>query len=250
MVKKKARRESKSAFAYISVAVLLIMGLTVYGTSVFLKIIVIEVVGASKYLDEDIIRASGLMIGDSLLFMDKDSVSQRILASMPSIDEANIEIILPDRVRINVNETTAIAAFYYSGSAIMINSAGRVLEQRDHVPLGLIEIRGFTPTEASVGRMVSTGLGDETKLRYLIETLEAMERGGIHDNVSLVDVTNIAHVTFQYYERFTVILGTTENIENKLDSLPEIITQIETSPNRNDEWRINLSGQIRVNPIR
>ena len=250
MLKKIARRESKSAVAYISVSVVLILGLAVFGASVFFKVLVIEAVGASRYLREDIVKVSGIMIGDSILFMDTNAASQRILAAMPYISEVKIETSFPDRVRIIVTETTAAATIDYLDSVVLIDSAGRVLDHLEHAPQGLIEVRGFTPSEASLGSTVRTGIGDDTKLRYLIETLEAMEIGGIQKNVSYIDVTNIAHVTFQYFDRFTVILGTTDNISHKLESLPEIIAEIEANPDRSIEWRITLSGQMRADPIR
>ena len=51
MGKKRVRRHSKSAVVYMPVAILLISFFMVLGASVFMKIIIIEVVGASKYTD-------------------------------------------------------------------------------------------------------------------------------------------------------------------------------------------------------
>ena len=76
----KPRRKSKSAVVYIPTAVILILFLMAFGVSVFLKIINIEVIGASVYTKEEIITASGITKGDNmLLYQWKQRSEQDIL---------------------------------------------------------------------------------------------------------------------------------------------------------------------------
>ena len=248
----KKRRKSKSAAIYIPIAALLILFLVILGTSVFLKIIVVEVNGAIKYKDSEIINASGIEIGNNMLFINADTVRQRILSSMPYINEASIEFNLPDRVVINVIESIPIAVIGYRGSVLVIDSTGRILDQVDTAPEGLIEVRGFTPAEARIGNALRADMSDESRFQRLREVLAAIERESMADDVSFVDVSNISYINFFYLGRITVILGDTDNLRNKLGSLDEIIADYERSNPRYERYTINMRDREgwRVSPER
>ena len=243
MAQKKQRRESKSTVIYVPIAVLLVLFLMVLGTSVFLGIIEIEVIGASKYSSESIIEASGLAIGDNMLFLDTETAEQSICSAMPYIKDASIELSLPDKVRIYVSEAKAIAAIDFRDGVIIIDSAGRVLERVEEVPYSLIEVRGFTPTDTVIGSALRASPGDDTRLRYLTETLSAIEREDIQSDVSYVDVTSIVYVSFQYQSRFTVVLGTTDNIRYKLSRLADTVEDIIRIAPGNETGRIDMSDR-------
>ena len=242
---KKPRRKSKSAAIYIFIAALLIIILAVLGISVFLKIIEIEVNGASLYSKEAIIAASGISIGDNILFMDTKGASQNISAIMPYINEVNIEISLPDTIMIYISETKPFAAVKYPGGALMIDKMGRILEQSDIAPDDLIEIRGFTPTSPVVGNALQAESGDDTRLGLLNEVLAAIEREGIQNDVSYLDVSNIAYISFGYRGRFRVILGRGDYLRDKLSSLDEMIADIDESEENDVTGTINMSDRER-----
>ena len=250
MAGKKRRRKSKSAAVYIPIAVLLSFFLMLFGASVFLKIIEIEVIGASKYADEEIIKASGIAIGANMLFVDVIEAEQGIYSTLPYINDIKIEYSPPDKMRINVSETTALATIEYLDAVLMIDSTGKILEQINTEQDELIEIRGFTPASAGLGSLLKADSGDDTRLSYLKEVLVAIEKEGIQEGVSYIDVTNISYISFHYRGRFTVMLGTPDNIRHKLGSLPEIIADIEKRAPKDEEWTIYMRDQWRWSPDR
>ena len=246
------RRRSGSAVIYIPVAALLMVLLGIYGISAFLRIIEIEVVGVSMYTIDDIIAASGISTGDNMLFVNTDSVIKKIEAALPYVSEASIEFDIPDRVRINISETTAMATIKDSGGVLVIDAAGRILEIAEVAPEYLVEIVGFTPYNSIVGSAVRAHSGDETRLDYLKEVLEVIKSEGIVDEVSVVDMTSIAYISFQYKNRFTVVLGTTDNIRYKFNSLAVIVEEITADRPLSVNGYIYLSdrGPARFEPER
>ena len=239
----KLRRKSKSAAVYIPIAILLIIVLVTLGISVFLKIVEIEVIGASLYTKEEIITASGIMTGDNMLLINADDVSRRIYSAMPYIDEVNIKLSPPDLVSINVTETRAMAAINYPGGAFMIDSTCRVLEKAEIARESLIEIRGFIPVDVAVGDMLKANPGDDTRLKYLKEVLDAIGQEGIYKDVLFIDVASIANINFLYGGRFTVIIGTPDNMRYKLSSLKDIITDIKTRSSGDETWTIYMTDR-------
>ena len=226
MARKKSRRKSRSAAVYVTFAVFLILLLSILGISVFLRIIEIEVTGASTYTDEEIITASGISPGDNMLRIKSASIKQTILSSMTFISKVDVEFILPDKIRLNVSESNALASISYDDGVLLIDSTGRILRQTNIIPAGLIEIRGFVPVNVVEGSALKADPGDETRLRYMTDVLAAFERDGVQGNVSYLDVTSISNIKFGYLGRFNVVLGTPESIRYKLNRLPDIIADL------------------------
>ena len=237
------RRRINSATVYVPFAVLLIMVFTGLGISVFLRIIEIEVIGATIYPGEEVINASGIMVGDGLLFIDRDAATTSIMAAMPYINEVRIEYRIPDLVRIFVVEAVATAKIDYEGNTYAIDSDGRALEQIASNSLSLIEVRGFSPVGVSVGSRLRVESGDDTRFRYLIDMLRAIESEGILDLVSVIDVTNIAYVSFVYDNLYTVIVGTPENVASKLVRLPEIVAEVVVDNDSNELMNIYMTDR-------
>ena len=133
---------SNTTIVYIAVGVLLMTIMTIIGTSVFLRIMDIEVEGASMYNVEEIVECSGISTGENLIFVNTRNASRNILNALPFINDVRISRVLPDKLFIEVSESIAIATVDYAGETLVIDSTGRVLMQTDAKPDGLIEVRG------------------------------------------------------------------------------------------------------------
>ena len=250
MGRKKQRRMSKSAAVYIPVGVVLVVLLIILGTSGFLRVSVITVAGATMYSDEEIITVSGISAGDNLLFIDISVAERRIQVAMPFIDTVNVMRLPPDTVHIEITESKAIAAIEFRNDIIIIDSTGRVLQHTDRAPEGLINVWGIVPSDAAEGSKLRAEQGGELQLQYMIDVLAAIEREGIEDNVSYLDVYNISQLNFGYMGRFRVMLGGPNNLRQKLDSLPRAITGVEAleSSGVTGTLRYELTGEWRWMP--
>ena len=242
MGKKKQRRMSKSAAVYIPFGALLAVLLIILGTSGFLRVAEITVDGATTYTDEEIIAISGISIGDNLLFLDAGVAERRILVAMPFINAVNVSRSPPDSVRIEVTESAAIASLEFRNTVILIDSTGRVLQNTDRAPAGLIEIWGIVPADAAEGSRLRAEQGGELQLQYMIDVLAALEREGIQHSVSYLDVSIISSLNFGYMERFRVMLGGPNDLRQKLRTLPGAVAGVEEAEPR------GITGTLRFGP--
>ena len=240
MESKRVKRIGNSAAFYIPAAILLVIVLAAFGTSVFLKIIVVEVNGSSRYSDADIVRVSGIKAGSNILRFNGDEAAGKIQSAMPYIEEARVQFILPDRVLIEVKESSVLAAIdFYNGVAI-VNTKGKII---DYVDLALddsIRVIGFTPPDLSVGYQLRANPEDETKLRHLLEVLLAIEETGVHEGITFIDITNISRVIVGYTEKYTLIIGAANEAMGKFTVLQERIQKIETDNNYNPVSRYRI----------
>ena len=239
---KKTRRKSSGTILYFPIAVLLILCLAVFGISAFLKIQKIEVSGNLLYAAGNIIEEAGISQGDNMLLINAGAIAEKIRAAMPFISDVRVTRVFPDSIHIKVSESAATAVIKYQNQALIIDSAGRILQSENAAPSGLIEIRGFTPVNPEEGKTLKTEVGGETRLQYLTEVLKAMESAGICGDVSYLDVANIANITFGYADKYTVILGGSSDVQHKLSQLTSrIITEIEGREPAGTTGTLNMS---------
>jgi len=240
MERKKLRRMSKSANAYILIAILLILFLMILGTSVFLNIVEISVSGTSIYKDNDVIEASGIEPGRNMLFVDKDGAKQKIYSAMPYVSEISVELDLPDKVQIIISETKALAVIEDADGYLLIDPKCKILERVSSLPGGAIEVRGITPVDVRIGSVLKVASGEDSRLRYVQEVLAAIDAAGIVDGFSYLDVTNLGNVNLGYMDLFTVVLTGSSSAAAKLGKLPEAIVDVKKDPNFDDTARYRI----------
>jgi len=236
----KSRQFSRTSVFYIVFGLALVGVMILVGISIFTRINHIIISGTSIYTPEQIAEASGVTRGDNLLYINTLSVSQSIRRELPYIDTVEISRSLPDTILITVTESTAVAFIMFSGDTFIIDSGGRVLEKTQANPgNNLIEVRGVTLSEATVGNPLKSELGAEPNLQSMQNILVTMQREGIIDDVDYLDVSNITNIYFGYRGIYRVIIGGVGDLRMKLSQLPSDILLIqERYPNTRGVYKM------------
>jgi cell division protein FtsQ len=210
----------------------------IFGISVFFRISDIMVRGVTKYTTEQIVAASEIKAGDNLVFVDPGRTAEKIRTKLPFLNEVVVEKIVPNRVAIIVTESLPIAVVTVEGVRWILDQDARVLDKADEASADhKISVTGLTPKSATAGRPLEVDDGEQTKLLYLANVLTAIQSAGITGDVSSLDVSNIGSIKFSYAGRFTVILGSGEDVDYKLVKLRDVMERLE----RDDRGKIDLS---------
>lgn len=218
------------------VTFILVFAAVVFGMGVFFRVQTIEVIGAESYSEEEVIRASGVEIGDNLFFINRIDASSRIFTKLPFVEAASIERIMPNRIIITVTESSAMAYFDYLGEKWMMTANCKLLGKGSGDQLsGLIQVLGLKPRESvegdeyrmESGIMLEVDQGDRLKLTYLQELLHAFQSLGMTADVASLDLENPANPMFSYLGRFTVKMGPNDNTDYKLRMLLSAVDQME-----------------------
>ena len=210
---------SKQSAILIGIGVLLIGVMTFIGTSVFVRILEIEISGVVVYTEQEVLEASRVSFGDNLMRLNIQTASQNIRSNLPFVRDVNIERRLPDTLIINIVESVPIAYVFFEEDVLILDSSGRILQSGDYDTENLIEIRGLLVREASQGQQLIPELGAETRFLDLQEILTALEREDLIEHVSYVDVSNIQNIHFGFLDIYRVILGNAGELRQKIYSL-------------------------------
>lgn len=235
---RRRKRRRRGAF-YAPTAFLLMFLAIIIGLSAFFRISDMIVSGQGIYTAEEIIAASGIEIGDNLIFIDEAACSIKLHNELVYIDEVKITRVFPNSVKIEITESFPIASIAVDGFYWLLDKNCKLLEKTNAVGAGnSISISGITLTSPTAGQKIDVPVGSETQLSYLKEILNQILYLDMHDKITWLDMNNIANITFDFEGRFTVKLGTGDNVDYKLQLLADVVSQ---KLDEHDEGVIDLS---------
>lgn len=219
-VEKKKKKRKKSSFIFK----LLILGLLIFLiiTNIdFFLIQDISVIGNDKVISNKIELFSAIEKGENIFKINKRAGEEHIL-DIAYIKSVDISRKLPDGILIEVEERKDRIQIIEEGNFIILDREGFILENRDRISEGLLDIEGFYIGDKTPGvnAFVDT---EEQNMVELIKISEEIELLSNFKEINLTEPKNI-HITLQNY--IEVEFGPLNNIKYKLDLLNEIIDDI------------------------
>ncbi len=212
--RQKIRRKKIIIRALIGI-VFLFVGI-VLALTLFFNINKIVVSGDKIYSDKEIIEASGVNVGDNLIFLSKSALNEEISSELAYVGSAKIKRRLPSTLEIVITKTDAYMAVAKDGYYILLDRNGKVLEKD-------LEMVGENIILANLGEIKTIEVGEVISLESekvfakLNDVFSECENVGI-DGITSVNLSDIYNIKIVYQGRITLELGETdkENLSSKL----------------------------------
>lgn len=215
------RRKIKVGAA-LSCAVVLI--LYILCAFVFFKIEKIEVVGvedengnllpaSSYYTHDEIIRISGVETGDSLVRVSKKEVKDSIEKLLPYVGNVRVKRKYPSTLKLVTEDTHAFYGADAGGGFTLLDKDFKVLNVSERLPHGSMKLVGVSFESAETGE--TAVFADEAYKNRINTVIKACNDAGI-DNITKIDLSNIANVRIVIDSRITFVLGTITDLSQKL----------------------------------
>lgn len=216
--KKKQRREA----LLVAVVLVFVLVVAVLSISAFMKVAFIQVENVNgRYTDDEIIAASGLKNGDSLMRIGKKTVNDKICRALPYVGEAKVKISIPDTVLISVSYTEATMCIHTVNGYVLLDNTCKVLQTNVTVPPeNAAELLGTSLTGASPGEKAV--FDDPDMYRYITELASALEKNGVTD-VTGLNFTDLSNVVVEINFNIDVKLGSVSKAAGKLKFGKEVI---------------------------
>lgn len=181
----------------------------------------VKVTGNSNITQDKILEASGIQCGNNIFYINVSNAENSIKAN-PYVEDVKIKRQLPNVITIDVKERAA--AFYGSigkDDFVVIDKNGVVLERKKDIgKMNLVKLQGFDYSKGEVGKQVPAD--DERKIKLIAEFTDLIKRSNKNHGISIVDVSNLVDMKV-YFGDMCVKLGTSDNIESKMNKAINII---------------------------
>ncbi len=228
MAQREKKRRKTMIIRKIKVGAVLcaVLALVLYLLSafVFFKIDKIEVIGVKDeegnilpasiyYTEEEIIRISGIETGDSLVRVNKSDVKNSIEKLLPYVGNVKVQKKYPSILRLVTSDTHAVYGADVGGGLTLLDENYKVLGVSEKRPAGCMKITGVSFETAETGE--NAVFTDEAYKSRIKNIVDACEKAGI-ENVTKLDLSNIANVRIVIDGKVTLILGTITDLSDKL----------------------------------
>ena len=204
--------------------------------TLFFKVENIRVSGNTIYDEWTICEAAGIEKGSSLLTFGKGKACARIAQKLPYVKIVRIGITLPNTVNIYVEELDVVYAARDEANAWwLLTSSGRVVEGVDDSDAAKkTKLEGFriqTPgaigdtaqavqTEPEAGEeQQPVTVTDQHRMDTALAIVAELERRGVLDKVTLVNVEDMGNIELLYGNTCQVLLGNDGQLEKKLEKM-------------------------------
>ena len=219
------RRRKRRRDPWLGFSILLkIMGACViccaifFAMTVFFKIQRITVTGDNPYSNEDVIEASGIEIGENTFFLNKFAAIAKIYQECPYIDTIVMRRHLPSELEIAVTKCVGIAQIEFEGFNYIIDKNGKILSKREANDTNrYINVLGCEPNTMEIGKYID--FLQKEKEKTLLNVLLMAQKYGIIEQIENVNIDKLYNLSFEYTDRFTVVLGSAEKMEDKFKLL-------------------------------
>lgn len=220
-VERKRRRRRLYWRMILSIAV---VGLLIFWSlrTSYLDIREIRVEGNTKLSSQDIIEASGLVVGENIL-RAKIGDGEEAITQMPYIEIAEVGRKFPGTVNIQVQERSPYMQFGYNYSFALVDSEGVLLEYsiRKNSEIPLAEGFGWEGLKAGED-LNGTPVGEKLK-----DFFNDQEIRDIVLNFREIEYDEENNIKINLFSGVTVEFGPLHNVKYKLKVLQEIIEDVE-----------------------
>lgn len=218
---------------FFSLFIAFILGLSVVlCLTVFFPIETLNVKGSKIYSSEQIIKASGIEIGDNLFTTAKGTTLKKLKSKLPYIESIEFKRELPNSLTVTVKDAGEYACYYDGKAYFTVSESGWVLNKDYELPTDIFMVLG-AKVKCKVGTEIEF-IDEETKA--LTEKIIA----ALNDEkllINSIDVTDTVTITLNVENRFEVNLGTANSISEKIRHLASMVENISVEKS----GKINLS---------
>lgn len=188
------RRRGRFRGLYKILSVLIVAAAVVVACVVFFRVNSVEVTGNVRYTAAEIIKASGIQMGDNLIALPRSRISASIRSQLPYVENVSLRKVLPDGVVLRVTERVAAASVNSAEGRWLMSSQGKLLEL-DNGAVQAIQVTGLTAAGPYAGGMIQVAEGEENTLRYVKELLMVLEGRGHLGECTALDCSAATYMT-------------------------------------------------------
>lgn len=230
MAKKvKTRRRKKKNIKYlrliIAFGILLGIIIAILNMPIF-NISSIEVSGNERVEESNVMDISGLDLGDSFIFFDKENIESNIL-NLPLVEEVRVRRNFPKRVNIEITERKPASTVQFSNNFILLDRFGYIIDEVDNLMLNLTLLKGIEEDEKiSIGNPIFDYVSEEKnsllKLLFNGENIFKFKSVTLEEDTVELILSNDIIVGF----------GSYNNAQYKLQVIEQMVRTLEEDSSR------------------
>ena len=249
LTRKMLRRRRMMRRLTAAFLVLCVAGAGIYLTMTMLfKINAIRVAGpdgadiaqAGPYTSSQILDALGVQVEENIFSFDPGEKAAMLEKTFPLLEQIEVKRVYPSTVVVQVTPATPAYTMQTSTGWINLSAGLKILSTETQQP-DLLVLYGGDPVSVTPGDQLAYALADpalngadfaeassaadsesatlaqDGRIDALTTLLTALEERGLLGDVTRIEYADVEEIAFLYQDRISVLLGTLNELDYKLD---------------------------------
>lgn len=213
----RARRVLFGGLAFVLVGLLLCVVLSVTLSRQKITGVFLSADSSSVYSSEELIEASGLLVGDGFWVRSERDVEKAVKKTYPAVESVRLNRLADGRISLTVTDVKAAYLASIDGEAYVLDADLRVL-RRANGDEELIRLRLPREIEVVPGEIPDLGRDSAYDLAFV----ETLLQSPIGPSVTGINLEKRYYLTALYNGRVRILFGTSADLDKKLTLCAEI----------------------------
>lgn len=189
--------------------------------TVFFPIEKLTVEGSAVYTQEQVLSVADIKKGDNIFAISKKSVLNKLKKELPYVEELEFKRELPSTLKIKIHDAEDFAMYVKKDIYYTVSESGWILCKNIEPSQNLFEIRGAS-VDCKVGTQIKFKKSEEEQL--IKEITESLNQNEL--KINYIDISSKISLQVGVQDRFTVNIGTSNYLEEKVRHLTGMIKNI------------------------
>ena len=184
----------------------------------------LTVVGNVHYTADQILRASGLYVGQSVWALNPSKAEANIKDACPYVESVKVTSSLMSAVTVTVTETTIAGAMYHDGNWILVGLSGQGVDSipvESDLPPRYLYLKGAVYAGNKLGQQAM----DDRCTAIMKEILNEAENQKL-TGIAEIDMTDPSSITLNWNNQIIVRLGSDSNLTYEIAVLAKTLPKV------------------------
>lgn len=184
----------------------------------------LTVEGNLHYTADQILRASGLYVGQSVWALNTSKAEANIRDACPYVESVQVNSSLLGAVTVTVTETTIAGAMVHDGNWILVGLSGQgvdTLPVETDLPPRYLYLKGATYAGNKLGQQAM----DDRCTAIMKDILTEANNQGL-TGIAEIDMTDKSNLSLNWNNQITVLLGSDSNLTYEIAVLAKTLPKV------------------------
>jgi len=184
----------------------------------------LTVVGNRHYTADQILRASGLYVGQSIWALNTAKAEANIKDACPYVESVQVTSSLLSAVTVTVSETSIAGAMYHDGNWILVGMSGQGVDSipvEGDLPPRYLYLKGATYSGNKLGQQAM-----DDRCTAIMKTVLTEAQSRELTGIAEIDMTDKSDITLNWNNQITVRLGSDANLTYEIAVLAKTLPKV------------------------
>ncbi|MBR1780569.1 MAG: FtsQ-type POTRA domain-containing protein [Oscillospiraceae bacterium] len=230
---------------YGLLSALVILAAIIVGCIVFFRVNTVEVVGNTRYTQEEIVETAGIEYGSNMFLFNKFQSIDALLQNLTYVESVSIRRSMPSTIRITVEECSVAAALEdpNGNGWWLVNTNGKLLELVDSSD-GYMTVTGLALLTPTAGQNITVEETQRLQRDALLALLPALESRALIANTQNIDLSSPSQVLLLHDGRLTVKIDLNADFDYEIRVLATVMEEyVDTKWSATDSGTLDLTNE-------